>query len=261
MFPLRDHNPSGQVPFVTWALIAVNIAIWAQTAAFMPEGPALGRIYLFWGLVPRDITLGENYAGLLTSMFLHAGLLHLGGNMLFLWIFGDNLEATLGRIGFLAFYLAGGVVAGLAQWAAGPWSPAPTIGASGAVAAVMGGYLLLFPRARVDVLIFLIFYIRILPLAAWTILLVWFGVQLFGALGSDATSGGVAYWSHVGGFLGGMLMMLPVWLARGGRDSWRRGWPQNAPAQWGRIRRTTVPQVRRKLRPRGPKDRPSPWDR
>jgi len=258
MLPLRDHNPSGRVPVVTWALIVLNLVVFLQTTAFLPEGPALARIYTTWGLVPRDVTLGRNYAGLLTAMFLHASLLHLGGNMLFLWIFGDNLEAVLGRAGFLALYLAGGVLAGLAQWAAGPWSPAPAIGASGAVAAVMGGYLLFFPRGQVDVLIFLVVIIRILPFTAWSILLVWFGVQLMGALGADATTGGVAYWEHVGGFIAGMVLLLPAWRAKGGRRLWVRGEPPHPPGRWGPIRRTTMPEVRRALRPgrrdhRGPR--------
>ncbi|MBW7921631.1 MAG: rhomboid family intramembrane serine protease [Rubellimicrobium sp.] len=257
MFPLRDHNPTGRVPVVTWALIVLNVAVFLRTAAILPEGPELARLYMTWGLVPRDLSSGANYAGLLGSMFLHESILHIGGNMLFLWILGDNLEDVLGRIGFLAFYLIGGVLAGLAQWAAGPWSPAPTIGASGAVAAVMGGYLLLFPRARVDVMLFLVVWVRILPLAAWTILAVWFAVQLAGALGSDATTGGIAYWSHVGGFVAGVLLMLPVWLVRGGTRSWRPGWPPHAPGNWGPVRRTTIPQVRRALRPA----RRGPWDR
>lgn len=261
MLPLRDHNPTGTVPIVTWALIVLNVVIWLNTVISYPEGPALYRFYAEWALVPRTISAGKDYSGLVTSMFLHAGILHLGGNMLFLWIFGDNLEETLGRVGFLAFYLAGGVVAGLAQWAVAPWSPAPTLGASGAVAAVMGGYLLFFPRARVDVLIFLIFIIRILPFTAWSILSVWFAFQIFAGLSTGATSGGIAYWAHIGGFLGGILLLLPLWYLRGGTDLWRatRGTPHHPPARWGPIRRTTFPRVRRTLRrtARGK----SPWDR
>ncbi len=252
MFPLRDHNPSGQIPIISWTLIALNVGIWLQVTLSYPEGPALYRFYADWALVPRVITQGGSWHGLVTSTFLHAGIFHLGGNMLFLWIFGDNLEATLGRLRFLLFYLAGGVIAGLAQWAVDPWSLAPTIGASGAVAAVMGGYLLFFPRARVDVLVFFFWIIRILPFTAWSILLVWLIVQIVGGLSAGATSGGIAYWAHIGGFLGGIVLLLPLWLWRGGPGLWQqnRGIPHSRPARWGPIKRTTMPRVRRRIRRR-----------
>ncbi|MCC7320369.1 MAG: rhomboid family intramembrane serine protease [Rubellimicrobium sp.] len=261
MLPIRDHNPSLRAPLVTWVLIALNVAIHLQVMAAHPGEAALYRFYMDWALVPRLVTTGQNVDGLLTSMFLHADLWHLAGNMLFLWIFGDNLEDALGRAGFLLFYLAGGAAAGVAQWAVAPWSAAPTIGASGAVAAVMGGYLLLYPRARVDVLIFLVFIIRILPFPAWTILWVWFAFQVVGALASDAASGGIAYWAHVGGFLAGIALMVPAWFLRGGPALWARsgGRPSHAPARWGAIRSTSFPEIRRTLTRRAGPPRRGPW--
>lgn len=248
MFPIRDHNPSEKTPFVTWALIALNVAIhlWAISAA---AGPAeLYRLWYAYGLVPAELSRGQGLWSLVTSMFLHGGLLHLGGNMLFLWIFGDNLEEELGHGGFLLFYLASGVGAALAQWLAAPFSTVPMIGASGAIAGVMGGYLLLFPRARVDVLIFIVIIIRIIPVPAWLVLLAWLGIQVAQGAVADAQGGGVAYWAHAGGFVVGFALVLPVWLAKGGPGFWRRtdGHPPHPEARWGPLEQSRVPRVRRR---------------
>ncbi|NAZ38322.1 rhomboid family intramembrane serine protease [Rubellimicrobium sp. CFH 75288] len=248
MFPIRDHNPSEKTPFVTWALIALNVAIhlWAISAA---AGPAeLYRLWYAYGLVPAELSRGQGLWSLVTSMFLHGGLLHLGGNMLFLWIFGDNLEEELGHGGFLLFYLASGVGAALAQWLAAPFSTVPMIGASGAIAGVMGGYLLLFPRARVDVLIFIVIIIRIIPVPAWLVLLAWLGIQVAQGAVADAQGGGVAYWAHAGGFVVGFALVLPVWLAKGGPGYWRRtdGHPPHPEARWGPLEQSRVPRVRRR---------------
>ena len=156
MFPIRDHNPSGRTPFVTLALIAVNVVVFLAYWFALSGDAQLGRFFLQWGLVPARIGYGEGYETFVTSMFLHGGWMHLLGNMLFLYIFGDNLEDEMGHFRFLVFYLISGLGAAGLQFAADPASMIPMVGASGAIAGVMGGYLLLFPKARVDVLIIFI---------------------------------------------------------------------------------------------------------
>jgi membrane associated rhomboid family serine protease len=141
----------------------------------------------------------------LTAMFMHGSLLHLGGNMLFLWIFGNNIEDSMGKIKFIFFYLLGGIVADAAQIAIDPGSDVPTLGASGAVAAVLGGYALLYPRARVVTLIFIIFFITLLELPALLVLGGWFLLQLLDASSQPVTGGGVAVWAHIGGFVFGLV--------------------------------------------------------
>jgi membrane associated rhomboid family serine protease len=177
-------------------------------------------------------------------MFLHAGLLHLAGNMLFLWIFGDNLEEALGHFGFVLLYFAAGLAAAVAQIAADPASTVPMVGASGAIAGVMGGYLLLFPRARVDVLLIFIVFYKVLTVPAWLVLGLWFALQLFSGAAAGAAEGGVAYWAHSGGFAAGLLLSAPLWLRRGGPRYWMRthGLPEHAPTQYP----TRIPIVRRR---------------
>jgi hypothetical protein len=155
-------------------------------------------------------------------MFLHGGWMHLIGNMLFLYIFGDNLEDLLGHLGFLAFYIASGFAAAAGQILADPGSSVPMVGASGAIAGVMGGYLLMFPRARIDVLVIIVFLIKVFTIPAWLMLGIWFGLQLVNGLAMDVAGGGVAYWAHAGGFVAGVLLMLPVFLRRGGPAYWAR---------------------------------------
>ena len=248
MFPIRDHNPSTLTPWVTWTLIAINVAVQVWVATSLQSDRQLDALYDAYALVPAEISAGQAWATLVTSTFLHAGWLHLVGNMLFLWIFGDNLEGTLGRVGFLLFYLVAGAGAGLAQWAAGPGSPIPTVGASGAIAGVMGGYLLMFPRARVDVLVILVVIIRVIPIPAWVVLLLWLGLQVAGGWAADPLTGGVAYWAHAGGFLVGFALMIPPWLWRGGPGFWRRtdGQPPGPEADWGPLAPSSVPTVRRR---------------
>ncbi len=217
MFPIRDHNRSGTYPYVTVALIAVN------AVAFLYElslGPALEQFLLRYGLVPILVSNFHRIPeiGFLdvaktfgTSMFLHGGWFHILGNMWYLWIFGDNVEDRLGHGRFLAFYLACGLVAGLVHFGLNPDSKLPTIGASGAVAGVLGAYFLCFPRARVDILIFIFFFIEIITVPAAFVLFFWFILQLLnGALALGASTnvtGGVAWWAHVGGFLGGVVLV------------------------------------------------------
>jgi len=245
MFPIRDHNPSSRVPFVTYALIAANVTIWIYGALFITTEAQLGNLYYYYAMIPARISNGENLPSLVTSLFMHAGFMHLAGNMLFLFIFGDNIEDKMGHLPFAAFYLAGGIGADLAQYATEPFSQIPTIGASGAIAGVMGGYLLLFPRAKVDILLILIIIFRIIPVPAWLMLGLWFALQLFGGIGAAAGAGGVAYWAHAGGFVIGAVLAVPVWLRLGGPQFWRRtdGHPDHPPAQY---RASSVPNVRRR---------------
>ncbi|WP_415182789.1 rhomboid family intramembrane serine protease [Phaeovulum sp.] len=241
MFPIRDHNPSKGTPFVTWALITLNVVVFGLT---VPWGGHPGTLWEYWALYPAAVTHGVYLHGLVTHMFLHAGLLHLAGNMLFLWIFGDNLEEHLGHLGFGAFYLLGGLAAAFAQIAADPGSGVPMVGASGAIAAVMGGYLLLFPRARVDVLFIFIIFFRIFPVPAWLVLGVWLGIQVLNGSTAGITDG-VAYWAHAGGFGAGVLMTIPVWLKHGGTAYWGR--THGRPSHPGKeYTRTNIPVVRRR---------------
>ncbi len=198
-----------------------------------------------WAMIPVVVTQGGEWHGIVTSMFLHAGLLHLAGNMLFLWIFGDNLEDQLGHFGFLLFYLATGIAAALAHIAADPGSVIPTVGASGAIGGVMGGYLLLFPRAKVDILLIFIIFFRVFTVPAWIMLGLWFGMQIFSGLSTPTNGGGVAYWAHAGGFLAGIVLTLPAWLKRGAGAYWRRteGHPPHPETEYAR---STIPVIRRR---------------
>ncbi|MDJ0826459.1 MAG: rhomboid family intramembrane serine protease [Rhodobacter sp.] len=246
MFPIRDHNPSEKTPFITYALIAVNILVFLAYWPLFSDERALQALFFDWALIPADAADGRNVHTLLTSMFLHGGILHLAGNMLFLWIFGDNLEEDFGHLGFLLFYLASGVGAGLIHVLAAPWSLVPTVGASGAIAGVMGGYLLFYPRARVDVLFIFIIIFKIFPIPAWIMLGVWFALQLFGGVGADMSVGGVAYWAHAGGFIIGFGLAVPPWLRRGGRAFWAKthGHPDHPEAKYD-LTRSRIPTVRR----------------
>lgn len=247
MFPIRDHNPSGQIPYVTYALMVANIGIFLSYFWRLYDPATEYDFYNTWALVPIRLTNGVEYEALFISMFLHAGWLHLAGNMLFLWIFGDNVEEELGHVMYLVFYLACGVAAGLAQVAAAPYSNVPMVGASGAIAGVMGGYLLLFPKAKVDIFLFLIIFFRIFPIPAWIMLMLWFAFQFFGGLGTDPDAGGVAYWAHAGGFIAGMILILPLWLKRGATAYWDRteGHPPHPEATYPMLE-SRIPKVRRK---------------
>ena len=172
--------------------------------------------------------------------------MHIIGNMLFLWIFGDNLEDEMGHLGFLGFYLAAGLAAAGMQYAADPGSAVPMVGASGAIAGVMGGYLLLYPRARVDVLVIFVVFFRVFAMRAWVVLGLWFGLQLFSGLSTPTEDGGVAYWAHAGGFIAGLLMTVPVWRRRGAAAYWRQteGQPPHPEARYP-LQKTQIPRVRR----------------
>ena len=245
MFPIRDHNPSTRTPIITYALIALNIGVFLATYAFLQPTAQGAAFFSTWGMVPRDVASGHNLVSLGSAMFLHGGWMHLLGNMLFLWIFGDNLEDELGHIGYLGYYLACGVGAGLAQVWADPASPIPTVGASGAIAGILGGYLLLFPKARVDVLFIFVVFFRIFPVSAWLVLLIWFALQLFYGTAANAAQDGVAYWEHIGGFVIGMALMVPSWLGRGGTGFWSRnqGTPPHPEATYAK---SSIPVIKRR---------------
>lgn len=245
MFPIRDHNPSGRVPYVTYMLMAANVGIFLSYVGLFAEVRALNLFFFDYAVIPARITAGEGYFTLLSSMFLHGGWMHLIGNMLFLWIFGDNVEDEMGHVPFLGFYLAAGLAAGLIHVVSAPGSTVPTVGASGAIAGVMGGYLLLFPKARVDILLILVFIIRIFPIPAWIMLAVWFAMQFIGGLGADPDTGGVAYWAHAGGFVAGAILTLPLWLRLGGPAYWQQthGHPPHPEARYDTSR---IPKVRRR---------------
>lgn len=247
MFPIRDHNPSDRTPYVTYTLMALNIGIFLWGLVAFADDRALYSFQLQWGMVPIQINAGEGYLTLITSTFLHGDFMHLAGNMLFLYIFGDNLEDDMGHAPFLGFYLAAGVGAALMQYFAAPLSTIPTIGASGAIAGVMGGYLLLYPKAKVDILLFIIIIVRIIPVPAWVMLGLWFGLQIFNGLGSNPDVGGVAYWAHAGGFVIGLVLTLPVWLRKGGQGYWQQteGHPPHPEATYP-FQQTNVPRIPRK---------------
>jgi len=244
-FPIRDHNPSRRTPIVTYVLIAANVLIFLSYVSFLSEPYAIAQVFYRWGLVPVVWTDAPHT--ILTSMFLHGGWMHLLGNMLFLWVFGDNMEDEMGHGGFLAFYIAGGIGAAALQIAADPWSEIPMVGASGAIAAVLGGYLLLFPKARVDVLFFFIIIIRIIPIPAALVLGIWFAIQVFSGLSVNPATGGVAYWAHAGGFVAGFVLTLPLWIRLGGPAFWRAtdGHPPHPETRY-RTTRTTIPKVPRR---------------
>jgi len=212
MIPLRDENPSKTVPVVTIALVAINALAFFYELAI---GRDLRAFVFDWGMVPARLTLALRGADesltasattFVTSMFLHGGWLHLIGNMWYLWIFGDNIEDRLGRFRFLWFYLLAGVLASLAHYASNPGSQIPTVGASGAIAAVLGAYMVLFPRARVMTLIPLFPFIQVVALPAIVVLGLWFVFQaLSGFLSLGAAGGGVAWWAHIGGFAFGVV--------------------------------------------------------
>lgn len=217
MIPLRDNVASRKFPLVTILLIVVNVLVFLSEVAI---GPSANLMVLQFGIIPRRLLARWTdpwvALTLISSMYLHGGWAHLIGNMLYLWIFGDNVEDRMGSGRFFVFYTLCGVIAGLLQVAAAPLSTIPIIGASGAIAGVLGAYLLLFPRARIKTLIPLIFFYHVVWLPAVVVLGGWFLVQLFNgvaALSVTMQTGGVAWWAHIGGFVAGMILM-PIFRRR-----------------------------------------------
>jgi len=230
MIPLRDENPTKRVPFVTIALIIINVAVFAYEYSL--GGSELQIFISRWSFVPARFFADPFdpvvLATVFTSMFMHAGWVHIGGNMLYLWIFGNNVEDRLGHFAYLLFYLVVGTAGALAQAAIMPASAVPTVGASGAIAGVLGSYVLLFPGAVVLTLIPIFFFFEVARVPAYLVIGFWFVLQLasgVASVGPAATqSGGVAYFAHLGGFAAGILFTLPLWArsrlsrkVRGGR--------------------------------------------
>jgi len=244
VFPLKDNIPTDRFPVVTVALIVINALMYLffqdaiSEGLFAPNSVAFNENVVDYGAIPYELThpgdqcelsgeqlLCEGQPGVqgeaedqpptvltvLTSMFMHGSILHIGGNMLFLWIFGNNVEDSMGPVRFIAFYLLGGVAALAAQTVIDPDAAVPTVGASGAVAGVLGGYLLLFPRARVITVIFIIFFFTILEIPAVLFLGIWIAQQIiFGSLDwlqPAGQAGGVAYFAHIGGFIFGLALI------------------------------------------------------
>jgi len=210
VIPIKVTQPSYSTPAVTIALIVVNVLVYLHEFWLSLVDPyALNRFMDLYSLRPAYF----NIENVFTAMFVHAGWLHVLGNMLFLWVFGDNVEDILGHGKFLLLYLACGFAAAMAQVAMDPSSRVPMVGASGAIAGVMGAYLLKFPRSRVVMLFFLLF-IFTFDVPAWLMLVYWFALQIFGGFGSitEASQGGTAFFAHVGGFVTGMVLihLLPT---------------------------------------------------
>ncbi|MEN8875004.1 MAG: rhomboid family intramembrane serine protease [Pacificibacter sp.] len=246
MFPIRDHTPSRRPAYVTYCIMALNIAVFLAMLPSYSNNQALYDIYSQWALVPARVSSGDGSYTFISSMFMHAGFMHLAGNMLFLWIFGDNLEDEMGHGKYLGFYLFCGVAAGVAQFMTGTTSRVPMVGASGAIAGVMGAYLLLYPKAKIDILLIFIIFFKVFTVPAWVMLGIWAVLQLFGGI-SATEAGGVAYMAHLGGFVAGIIVVYPRWLALGGRAYWGRtfGHPDHPEAEY-RFVKTSVPVVRRR---------------
>jgi membrane associated rhomboid family serine protease len=258
MIPLSDENPTLRTPWVTYALLLLIALAWLllQGAGLDPRVLAASVCEL--GLVAGELSgravvgtaipIGAgmacvvddhaiNYATPITSMFLHGSWPHILGNALFLWVFGNNVEDSMGRLRFVLFYLLCGLVAAFAQVAIDPASPIPMVGASGAISGVMGAYLLLYPKVRVNMLFIFVIFIRVIPLPAWVVLVWWFALQLLSGLpdltgAGSGVSSGVAVWAHIGGFVAGLLLIKlfenPE-LSKG-----RRTGPRRPASRWAR---------------------------
>lgn len=210
MIPIRDEQRIPIIPYVTWSLMALNVAVWIYQLTLPVQ---LERLFILkYGAVPSFITglsgldLPPDWfpriLTLLSFQFLHGDFFHLAGNMLYLWIFGNNIEAGLGRLRYAAFYLMGGVLAGITHILVGPASDIPMIGASGSIAAVLGAYLVLYPRSRILIFIWFFFFVRLLPVPTLLVLGVWFLMQVISVGGE-----GTAWMAHIGGFVAGMVLI------------------------------------------------------
>jgi membrane associated rhomboid family serine protease len=257
MFPLRDDNPHFLTPYATYGIIVLNVAAWVLLQGLGAE-PMLAGSVCRLGLIPgellgnvpagMEVQLGPNvvcalgdggWYTLFTSMFMHGGWLHIIGNMWFLWIFGNNVEDSMGTPRFIAFYLLCGLAAAAAQIVADTSSPVPMVGASGAIGGVMGAYVLLYPRVHVHMLIFLGFFVTTVAVPAFLMLGYWFFIQLLSGVGSSGQEGGVAFWAHIGGFVAGAVLIYlfkdPRLLARHPYHGWNQG--RSPTRSWRRIGR------------------------
>lgn len=233
MFPLKDQNPTSRLTWMTWLLVVANAGVFAYeiylriTAGDAALAAFTARLTFDPSALAASPASPAVWLTVLTAMFLHAGWVHLGGNMLYLGIFGNNVEDRIGPWRFLAFYIACGIAATLVQAVGTGFPQIQMLGASGAVAGVLGAYLLLFPRARVVTAVFIVFVLEMALIPAWVVIGVWFILQLgagVASIGPSAPATGVAYLAHVGGFLAGMALIAPAWIAdrsRGRFVSWR----------------------------------------
>jgi len=224
VLPLRDARPPRRTPVVTWALIALCGVVFGLEMVVLAGGgdAALEAVFEQWGLIPAQLVAdlqaqdlaAAATAGLVSHLFLHGSWFHLFGNLLFLWIFGPNLEDRLGRPLFLGIYLAGGIAAAAGHILVDPTSDVPMIGASGAISAILGAYVVLFPRARIQSLVFLVLYYDLVAVPSWIVLGFWFALQLVDGVASlgliAGTDAGIAFWAHIGGFVAGVAMALPL---------------------------------------------------
>ena len=233
MFPISDDNPTLHVPWMTYVILALIAAAWLLVQGAGMNETTLAATICNYGLVPAELThtrpvgfaipmtrdmactvddLAINWLTPVTSMFLHGSWGHILGNALFFWVFGNNIEDSMGPFRFLTFYILCGLIAAAAHIALSPTSPVPTVGASGAISGIMGAYLVLYPKARVNLLVWIVFFVRIVPVPAWVALLWWFWWQVIAGLPqlspvrADA-SGGVAVWAHIGGFVAGAVLV------------------------------------------------------
>ncbi len=215
MIPIKDDNPTYTTPIVVYALIAINVVVFLHE---MSLGSGLDGFFQLYAVIPQQLSASlagtpsnqpiPELATLITSQFLHGGLIHIGGNMLFLWTFGDNIEQDLGRFKFLLFYLICGVLAGLTHWFFGMQSGVPTVGASGAIAGVMGAYIIKYPKAKILTLLPILFFITTVRIPAVFFLGFWFVQQAISSVASLGMpeASGVAYWAHAGGFIFGAVL-------------------------------------------------------
>ncbi|MDE2133511.1 MAG: rhomboid family intramembrane serine protease [Alphaproteobacteria bacterium] len=213
MIPISDDNPVRQTPFFTWAIIAVCVAVYVWE---LQQGPEMGTVFLQYGfmpktllspqLIPTDQAAWPTPVTVFTSMFVHGGIWHLAGNMLYLWIFGNNIEEAMGHARFVLFYLLSGVAAALTMAFMDPASTMPMVGASGAISGVLGAYMLLYPRAKVTVIVPILIVFYPFRISAVWVVGMWFAMQLLAAAASTPDSPGVAWWAHIGGFLAGMVL-------------------------------------------------------
>ncbi|MDQ3043785.1 MAG: rhomboid family intramembrane serine protease [Chloroflexota bacterium] len=217
MIPISDDNRGRRLtPYVSYTIIAINILVFLYqiTLPDTPADPALTEFIFRWGGIPAEISGGNDLQTLISSQFLHGGWLHIGGNMLYLWVFGDNVEDVMGHLKFLVFYLLTGIAAGLAQVLIDPNSAIPIVGASGAISGLLGAYILLFPHGKIRSLVFIGLFFTSFMIPAWIQIGLWILLQFvngFFSLGvaTEETSGGVAYFAHIGGFIAGMAL---VWV-------------------------------------------------
>lgn len=253
MFPYRDENETVRTPIITFALIAINVLVWLLVQGAGMHGPLEASVCQL-GLIPGELT-GQAMPGdsipmapglacmvgsgraplhLLTAMFLHGGWMHLLGNMWFLWLFGNNVEDSMGRARFVAFYLLSGTCASLGHVFADSSSIMPMVGASGAISGVMGAYIVLYPRVRVYCFVVIFVLVTTVALPAWVMLGYWMLLQVLGAFEGSAAGGGVAFWAHVGGFASGVLLIRyfarPEYIAEHRAQRWRPlrlGWDRS----------------------------------